>query len=68
MPLAAPSANIKGKRPALCPEDVLEHFEGKIDLLLDGGLIESAEPSTIVRISHRKLEVLRAGRVSLGKV
>jgi L-threonylcarbamoyladenylate synthase len=68
MPLAAPSANIKGKRPAVCPEDVLEHFEGKIDLLLDGGLIESSEPSTIVRLGGRKLEVLRPGRVSLGKI
>jgi L-threonylcarbamoyladenylate synthase len=68
MPLASPSANIKGKRPALCPEDVLEHFEGKIDLLLDGGLIESSEPSTIVKVGGRKLEVLRPGRVSLGKM
>jgi len=68
MPLAAPSANIKGSRPALCPEDVLEHFEGKIDLLLDGGLIESSEPSTIVKVGGRKLEVLRPGRVSLGKM
>ncbi|MFC1800122.1 L-threonylcarbamoyladenylate synthase [Candidatus Eisenbacteria bacterium] len=68
MPLAAPSANIKGKRPAVCPEDVLEHFDGKIDLLLDGGLIESSEPSTIVKVGGRKLEVLRPGRVSLGKM
>jgi L-threonylcarbamoyladenylate synthase len=68
MPLAAPSANIKGKRPAVCPEDVLEHFEGKIDLLLDGGLIESSEPSTIVRVGGSRLEVLRPGRVSLGKI
>ncbi len=68
MPLASPSANVKGKRPAVCPEDVLEHFEGKIDLLLDGGLIESSEPSTIVMVGEGKLEVLRPGRVSLGKM
>jgi len=68
MPLASPSANIKGKRPAVCPADVLEHFEGKIDLLLDGGFIESSEPSTIVMVEEGKLEVLRPGRVSLGKM
>ena len=68
MPLASPSANVRGMRPAICPEDVLEHFEGKIDLLLDGGLIESFEPSTIVMVGKRKLEVLRPGRVSLEKI
>jgi L-threonylcarbamoyladenylate synthase len=67
MPLASPSANLKGDRPAVCPEDVLEHFDGKIDLLLDGGLIESSEPSTIVMVGERRLKVLRPGRVSLGK-
>jgi L-threonylcarbamoyladenylate synthase len=67
MPLAAPSANTKGARPAVCPEEVLEHFEGKIDLLLDGGMIESSEPSTIVKVGGSRLEVLRPGRVSLGK-
>jgi L-threonylcarbamoyladenylate synthase len=67
IPLAAPSANVRGRRPAVCPEDVLENFDGKIDLLLDGGQIESCEPSTIVMVRRRKLEVLRRGRVSLGK-
>lgn len=67
IPLAAPSANIKGRRPAVCSEDVLASFDGKIDLLLDGGQIESPEPSTIVTIDRRKLEVLRRGKVSLGK-
>jgi L-threonylcarbamoyladenylate synthase len=67
IPLAAPSANARGKRPAVCPEDVLRHFDGKIDLLFDGGQIESCEPSTIVSVGRRRLEVLRHGRVSLGK-
>jgi L-threonylcarbamoyladenylate synthase len=68
MPLAAPSANVKGRRPAVGPEDVLAEFDGKIDLLLDGGLIESPEPSTIVVVNPRNLTVLRRGRVSVGRV
>ena len=68
VPLAAPSANMKGQRPALSPEEVLEHFAGDVDLLLDGGLIESPEPSTIVAVRSRRLEVLRKGKVSFGKV
>ena len=68
MPLAAPSANVRGKRPAVCPEDVLSEFDGKIELLLDGGRIDSPEPSTIVMVNPRNLTVLRQGRVSLGRV
>jgi L-threonylcarbamoyladenylate synthase len=68
MPLAAPSANVRGKRPAVCPEDVLSEFDGKIDLLLDGGRIDSSEPSTIVMVKARNLTVLRQGRVSVGRV
>jgi L-threonylcarbamoyladenylate synthase len=65
MPLAAPSANIKGKRPAVCPEDVVSEFGGKIDLLLDGGRIASPEPSTIVVVKAHNLTVLRQGRIAL---
>ena len=68
IPLAAPSANVKGKRPALCPEEVLADFSGKIDLLLDGGPVESALPSTIVALEPRGCKVLRRGRVSLSRV
>jgi L-threonylcarbamoyladenylate synthase len=68
MPLAAPSANVRGKRPAVCPEEVLSEFDGKIEMLLNGGRIESQEPSTIVKVNPRNLTVLRQGRVSLGRV
>lgn len=68
MPLVAPSANVRGQRPALCPEEVLRYFAGKIDLLLDGGQIEGTQPSTIVAVGARRFEVLRQGQVSLGKV
>jgi L-threonylcarbamoyladenylate synthase len=68
MPLAAPSANLRGKRPAVEPEDVLAEFEGKIDLLLDGGRIESREPSTIVTVDSGNLSVLRQGRLAVGRV
>jgi L-threonylcarbamoyladenylate synthase len=68
VPLVAPSANVHGHRPALCPEEVLEHFAGRVDLLLDGGEIDSAQPSTIVAVKAARCKVLRQGQVSLGKV
>jgi L-threonylcarbamoyladenylate synthase len=67
-PLAAPSANLRGRHPALEPDEVLRCFSGKIDLLLDGGDMESREPSTIVAVRASSCEVLRQGRISVGKV
>jgi L-threonylcarbamoyladenylate synthase len=67
-PLAAPSANLHGRRPALEPAEVLRCFPGKLDLVLDGGDIESPEPSTIVAVRASSCEVLRQGRISVGKV
>jgi L-threonylcarbamoyladenylate synthase len=63
VPLAAPSANPKGKTPAVSPGEVLEMFGGKVDLLLDGGAIESAAPSTIVAVRSGRVVVVREGRV-----
>jgi L-threonylcarbamoyladenylate synthase len=68
LPLAAPSANIRGRRPAVSPDDVLDAFDGRIDLLLDGGSIDSHEPSTIVAVSAGSLTILRQGRVPVGRV
>jgi L-threonylcarbamoyladenylate synthase len=65
IPLAAPSANPKGGRPAVSPARVLEQFGGDFDLLLDGGSIENAEPSTIVAVRSGKVVVLREGRINL---
>jgi len=65
VPLAAPSANPRGKEPAVTPGEVLEMFGGKIDLLLDGGPVESAAPSTIVAVRSGRVVVVREGRVPI---
>lgn len=67
-PLAAPSANLRGRRPALEPDEVLRCFSGRLDLVLDGGDMESPEPSTIVAVRASSCEVLRQGRILVGKV
>ena len=62
-PLVAPSANLKGMEPATSAHKMVRDFAGKVDLVLDGGSIESITPSTIVRVGSRGLEVLREGRL-----
>ena len=65
VPLASPSANPKGERPGVSPDEVLDRFGGRIDLLIDGGVVESAEPSTIVAVKSGRIVVVREGRVPM---
>jgi L-threonylcarbamoyladenylate synthase len=63
MPLVVPSANLKGREPAVSGRGLVRDFGDKVDLVLDGGLLESAVPSTIVTLGRHGLEVLREGRL-----
>ena len=65
MPLAAPSANLRSRKPAVSASEVLASFEGAIDLVLDGGTAESCEPSTIVAVGPHGPRILRKGRIVL---
>lgn len=62
-PLAAPSANRKGRPPAASAREVMRDFGSRIDLVLDGGRMESSVPSTIVAVRGRSVNVLRRGQV-----
>lgn len=55
------SANSTGEQPATEPQKVLKRFEGKIELLLDGGPCKYKENSTVVKIGNKTPEVLRPG-------
>jgi len=66
-PLAAPSANLRGRAPAVSAREVLRDFAAGVDLVLDGGRLEPALPSTIVAVKRRGLEILRRGQVLVGE-
>ena len=61
-PLAAPSANISGKRSAVCIEDVLEDLDGKIDIAVDGGPAQIGVSSTILEVSE--MRIIRQGSIT----
>ena len=58
-----PSANRSGRPPATTPAEVLEQFNGRIDVLVDAGPTRLRTASTVVRATGTRLEVLREGAV-----
>ncbi len=63
-PITATSANISGSPPAADPEDVLRHFDGVLDMLIDAGAAPGGRPSTIIEVVEGHVILLREGAVS----
>ncbi|MEN8097436.1 MAG: L-threonylcarbamoyladenylate synthase [Chloroflexota bacterium] len=63
-PLAVTSANLSGHPPIIDPNKVMAGLEGRIDLLLDGGLAPGGVPSTIVDCTGEQPRILRKGPIS----
>ncbi|MBN1456266.1 MAG: threonylcarbamoyl-AMP synthase [Sedimentisphaerales bacterium] len=62
-PVVAPSANLSGQAPAVSAAEVMERFEGRIDMILDGGAesCKYRKNSTVVEVDEGNLTVLREG-------
>lgn len=58
-PLIAPSANLQGQPPARDIEEAYSYFGDAVDLYVDGGTVESAEPSHLYRVQGGVAERLR---------
>lgn len=67
-PLTATSANLSGKPEPATAEQVLSYFDGKIDLIIDGGHSYNATPSSVVDVSEKMPVLLREGRISSEKL
>lgn len=66
VPIAAPSANISGRPSATLVDYVIEDFDSKVDMIIDGGSCEIGLESTIVMINSdgNGLILLRPGAVT----
>lgn len=64
-PVTAPSANPSGAEAPATVAEVLRHFDGGIDLVLDGGATPGGPPSTVLDVTVDPPRVLRAGAVRL---
>jgi L-threonylcarbamoyladenylate synthase len=64
-PLFSTSVNRSGEPPLWRIADIVEAFEGSVDLLVDAGDLEGRLPSTILDVTSRPFRILRQGALEL---
>mgnify|MGYP005822470789 CR=1 FL=1 len=64
LPLAAPSANISSRPSGTCIEDIKEEFDGKVDIIVDGGKCTIGIESTVVKVIQNVPVILRPGFIT----
>ena len=67
-PIVAPSANLFGKTSPTTAQHVADDLDGKIEMIIDGGKTKVGVESTVLDITTRPVQVLRAGGISLEKL
>ena len=63
-PIAAPSANISGKPSGTKIEDIIEELDGKVDYILDGGMVDIGVESTVIIVINEEVHILRPGKIT----
>ena len=65
VPIAAPSANISGKPSGTKIEDIIDELDGKVDYILDSGMVDIGVESTVVRVIDNQVHILRPGKITV---
>ncbi|MCL2396482.1 MAG: L-threonylcarbamoyladenylate synthase [Defluviitaleaceae bacterium] len=64
VPIAAPSANISGRPSPTTAAHVLTDLDGKVDMILDGGMCQHGLESTVIDCTVEPPTILRPGSVT----
>ena len=64
LPIAAPSANSSGRPSPTTASHVLEDMNGKIPLIIDGGMCDVGLESTVLDLCHGDPVILRPGGIT----
>jgi len=67
-PLAVTSANMTGQGSSSTARGVHAQLDGKIPLILDGGVTPGGTPSTMVDCSQKQPVIIREGPISLEQI
>jgi L-threonylcarbamoyladenylate synthase len=68
VPVTATSANISGKKSCIAANRVFYFFNGRIDLILDGGKSKIFLPSTVLDVSGEEVSLLRLGSIPVEEI
>jgi L-threonylcarbamoyladenylate synthase len=68
VPITATSANISGKKSCIAANRVFYFFNGRIDLILDGGKSKLFLPSTVLDVSGEEVSLLRLGSIPVEEI
>jgi L-threonylcarbamoyladenylate synthase len=67
-PITATSANVSGKMEISRPQEAKKLYEGKVDLIVDGGKTQGTVPSTVVDMSGEEPRMIREGEISSDRI
>ncbi len=67
-PIVAPSANLFGRTSPTTAQHVADDLDGKIEMIIDGGKTKVGVESTVLDITAKPIQVLRAGGISVEKL
>ncbi len=62
-PLTATSANLSGEPESADPSPVIRMFDGRVDMIIDGGCTPGGRPSTILDLTGVAPRILREGAI-----
>lgn len=65
VPIAAPSANASGKPSGTDIYDIIDEFKDSVDCIINGGPTDIGLESTVVKVVHDKVKILRPGKISI---
>jgi len=68
VPIAAPSANLSGKPSPTQADHVVKDLDGKIPLVLDGGMCDVGLESTVLDLTAKPPAILRPGKITLEQI
>jgi len=68
VPITATSANISGKKSCIAANRVFYFFNGRIELILDGGRTKIFLPSTVLDVSGEEVSLIRLGTIPVEEI
>ncbi len=63
-PLVSTSANISGQPAATTAQEVVNYFGDQLDLVIDGGITPSTDPSTVIDVTRNPARIIREGAIT----